>query len=226
MVDEALLDFGPADEEELEALRLLASSLARLFSYPSVEEARVFTDGESVQFLMGLAARIQAPDAVLEQRASQAAAWAAKPADERARAMRRELTRLCYRPEAPVSLEGRRWVRRDPAEPEARLGESASVAQSYRAAGLKVRAGVVERADALPTELDFLAAVLGQELAFSHEGNGAQALIWKRRRTVFVERHLGPLARAVAQGIERHSAWPPLLLWAALLQVAVGRCGY
>lgn len=226
MVDEALPDFGPADAEELEALRLLASSLARLFSYPSVAEAQVFTDGESVQFLMGLAARIQALDTVLEQRALQALAWSAEPADERARAMRRELTRLCYRPEAPVPLEGRRWIRRDPAEPEARLGESASVAQSYRAAGLKLRAGVVERVDALPTELDFLAAVLNQELAFGHEGNGAQALIWKRRRTVFVERHLGPLACAAVRGVERHSAWPPLLLWAALLQVVVGRCGY
>lgn len=225
MVDEALLDFGPADEE-LEALRLLASSLARLFSYPSVEEARVFTDGESVQFLMGLAARIQAPDALLKQRASQALAWAAKPADERGQTMRRELTRLCYRPEAPVPLEGRRWVRRDPAEPEARLGESASVAQSYRAAGLKLRAGVVERADALPTELDFLAAVLGQELAFGREGNGAQALVWKRRRTVFAERHLGPLVHAVGQGIERLSACPSLLLWTTLLQIAVHRCGY
>ncbi len=226
MVDEALLDFGPADEEELEALRLLASSLARLFSYPSVEEARVFTDGESVQFLMGLAARIQAPDALLEQRASQALAWATEAADERSRMVRRELTRLCYRPEAPVPLEGRRWLRRDPAEPEARLGESASVAQSYRAAGLKLRAGVVERADALPTELDFLAAVLGQELAFGREGNGAQALVWKRRRTVFAERHLGPLARAVGQGIEGRSTCPPLLLWTTLLQIAVHRCGY
>lgn len=225
MVDEALLDFDPAEEEELEALRLLASSLARLFSYPSVEEARVFTDDESVLFLMGLAARVRAPEAGLELRASRSLDCAAAPPDERAGAMRRELTRLCYRPEAPVPLEGRRWVRRDFDE-SASLGETASTTLCYQAAGLRLREGVVERPDSLPTELDFLAAVLGQELSFSHEGNGAQALLWKRRRTMFVGRHLAPLVKAVADGVEQQTQWAPLLFWIELLRIVVARCRY
>lgn len=215
-----------ASSEKLDAARTLCSALARLFSYPDPETAAVFTDAESAAFLVEATSAAHLGSRHLDERERACAEEAKLSPDARADRMRREFSRLFYRPYAPVPLEGHRWIRRDPQDAEAKLGEVAAVARLYRGSGLAVRPEVTERADALPTELDYVAFLLEREARFSREGNGAAALIWKRRRQHFTERHLSPLARAVAAGINEHTDWPPLLYWAALLEVIVAHCAY
>lgn len=225
--EEQFVPPGQAEEEELEALRLLCASLARLFSYPDAATAAAFTNSESVAYLVALTEQARLAEEELSPAAEAAAAAAASaPDDERARAMRLTFTRLFYCPDAPIPLEGRHWIRREPDEPERALGEEAAVARYFRASGVAVRKGVVERACALTSELDFAAYVLERELFFSHAGDGAQALLWKRRRVRFVQRHLGELAREVSAGILAQADWPPLRYWALLLVAVVRRCSY
>lgn len=217
----------PAEaSDELDAVRALCSALARLLSYPDNEAAAVFTDGESAAFLAATAAAAHFEGERLEALAAACADEAELPAEARAASMRRELSRLFYRPYAPVPLEGRLWIRRPSQDPEANVGEMAAVARLYRESGLAMRKGVVERPDALPTELDYVAFLMERETRFGREGNGAAALTWKRRRLRFVERHLAPLAQAVVEGIRAHTDWAPLQFWAYLLELAVARCMY
>lgn len=205
-------------EGDLHALRLLCRSLARLFTYPSRDQAAVFTDEESTLFLADLAERLGFDSPELAVALAEALTAARGISDEkRAARTRQVMTELFFRPCAPVPLEGRRWVTRDPGDAEARLGERASVEAVYHASGLSVRSNVVEPADALPTELDYVAMLLDREIKSSREGSGAQALVWKRRRTAFVTRHLAPLADGVTVRVFERSDWPPVRLWTALL---------
>lgn len=215
-----------ATADELDAIRLLCSALARLFSYPNGEAAAVFTDGESMRFLEGLAADARLSDGLPAPLMEEYADETAVEAADRAARMRREYTRLFYRPLAPVPLEGRQCVRRASTDEEWSRGETASVLRQYRASGLKMRPSVVERPDSLSSELDFTAFLLEREIQFGREGNGAQALAWKRRRLHFVDRHLVTLALSVSAGVRERTAWAPLLLWASLLEGVAVRCAY
>lgn len=220
---EAGADNG-ASLEVLEALALLCSALGRLFSYPTREEAAQYLDEESTRYLAALASDARIADEPLRECEDDCLGADAVEEADRVHDVRVEYTRLFYAPQAPVPLEGRRWVKHAPLSPERKLGETASVARCYRESGLKLREGVSARADSLPTELDFAAYLLQKEAAFGEEGNGAQALAWKRRRTTFASVHLVPLAQAVADGVARHAASPHLRYWTELLRRAAERC--
>lgn len=221
---EWITDNGLGSLGELAAVRLLCSALARVFSYPSVDQAKMLTNGESLEYVFGLLDRASLVDYEAYGFFESAKLDTEDTPEARARLMRRVFTQLFYRPGAPIPLEGRFWIRRDPAELAKELGEEASVRQSYKAVGVRVKSEVVERACALSTELDFVAYLLGREIDCSREGSGAQALVWKRRRLEFSERHLLRFGCAVADEISQNTSWNTLLFWTAALQRIVRRC--
>ncbi len=226
--------FGGAETyEALEALGSLCSALGRLFSYPTYEEAAAYTDAESTRFLLSLASSAQIDDKVLRACAPcsfktckvESSDMAKGSTDiDAARNLRIECTQLFFMPQAPVPLEGRRWVKHAPYSSERKIGEEASVMRCYRESGLKLQRGVVARADSLSTELDFVAYLIRRETCFSNEGKGAQALVWKRRRTAFATTHLVPLAQAVSEGVARLAVSPHLQYWAQLVRRVALRC--
>ncbi|WP_165043959.1 molecular chaperone TorD family protein [Adlercreutzia sp. ZJ138] len=212
---------APKGLEELEALALLCSALARLFTYPTYDQAVMFTNEESADYLDRLM-----HDAGADGIAAENAVRPVVDQDEHCRAQRLRIdeTQLLFVSNAPVPLEGSRWIRRNPTGSQAVTGEAASVMRCYRESGLSLREGCTMRADALPVELDYVAYLLRREARFRNEGKGAQALLWKRRRTSFVAAHLDPLAKAVASGVSRHNPCAHLVWWSQLLQQAVIRC--
>lgn len=217
---------GAGGLEVLEALALLCSALARLFSYPTREEAALYLGEESTLYLAALASDARIEDESLYEREDCCLRADTVEEVDRVHDIRVEYTRLFFAPCAPVPLEGRRWVKHGPLSPERELGETASVARCYRESGLKLRDGVSARADSLSTELDFAAYLLQKEASYGEEGNGAQALAWKRRRTTFATVHLVPLAQAVADRVARQAVSPHVRYWAELLRRTAARCAW
>lgn len=209
---------------ELEALRELCSALARLFSYPTTQEAEAFTNEESVLYLEELAREARLNDFEVDRAIEHAFEVCSIDGETRARKMRASHTELFFKPSAPVPLEGRRWVRCNPESEEYRLGERSSVARCYTECGLAVRNGVTEREDFLASELDFVAFLIEQENRFRIQGSGVKALAWKQRRVDFCTRHLEPFVRQASAAAEPFASWSLLRLWLLLLRKAVARC--
>lgn len=224
VVADWLANNGGTTFGELDAVRLACSALARLFSYPSKDEAALYTNDDSFVYLYNLMAEALLTDENLTLLYEAAISESSNVPDERAQRMRHVFTQLFYSPHAPIPLEGRYWIRRKPSDPLARLGEEASVRESYQCVGVHVRSGVVEQACALPTELDFVAYLLTQEISCSCAGDGAQALAWKQRRRTFCRQHLVCFGNAVSEAIGQKSDWIPLLFWSAVLRKVIQRC--
>lgn len=216
-------DHTEASLNHLQTQALLCSALARLFSYPSVQNAADFSNEESLEYLQYLIN--QAGLLCTESKPLLPAAhdFASEPDSVRAALIRAEYTRLFFQCQAPIKLEGHCWLAVSERTEEAQLlGEAAAVNAFYRRYGMKVKRGFA--ADNLSTELDFLARLTRLEEESRQQGEASEASTWKQARLMFLRQHLAPFALRACAAIQAADAGPLLRYEAALLTEVIEYC--
>ena len=205
------------------ALSSLLAMLARLFSYPTREQALEQTSADLIEYVNDLLAAAGFDTQLPGDVCARCESWAAQPEDARATGIRAEFTRLFYTMPRVVNLNGSDWVHANPTDFSVAHGERAAVGLEYRKLGLQSRAGVSEPFDSLVSELDMLSYVTELEARALDEGDAGSASEWERIRDDFVEHHFRELAQGVARSIVGESDSPFMALCATLLDLVLLR---
>lgn len=237
--------FDMARGSEPGALAVLCSVLSKVFSYPSVEQARDLAEMESMEYcsmlvglsgadasLLGEAERGFVAACPGSRQGRQAVSAQAtfeggeEDARDRGRGIRLEMSRLFYSPLTGTAMEGSRWVNRDERSTEAlEVGERAAVARFYSAWGYRVSPGVPAAADSLENELEFVSRLAARESEALSRGDAAEALRLRDARREFHRLHLSGLGYGVSGRIVDSSKNPHLRYYAAVLKLALQRVG-
>lgn len=216
--------FGEVSLNHLQTQALLCSAMARLFSYPSKQQAAEFSNEESLDFLESLTQQAGLLCTNSKPLMPSARAFAKEPDEERVARIRAEYTQLFFKPNAPIRLEGHIWLAPSERTQESRgLGEPAAANAYYRRFGMQAKQGIAP--DSLATELDFLARLTRAEETNRQLGQASEAYTFKQARLDFLRQHVELFAMRVCAAIQAEDVNPLLQYQTALLLEVLEYCG-
>lgn len=212
---------NPLHEHVYAAARLFRSA-AWQFSYPDVENAKVFTSKEyldSHRVLFDAVAKGRS--FMVEECDTLESSLVGYPPEVRMTDFRREYTRLFITPPIRIPLVGSSWVK-DKTPIARKKGEAYAVGQYYRSLGLVNQKTVRDPSDHLVSELDFISYVVFAEAEAWRGNDAVSALEWRDLKEEFLSNHLGEFAKKVSAEIQRETKNPFLLFSSHMLNGLIG----